>query len=125
MKAYYFNLHILRQLPLRRGLGELKLVGNGRQNYAILSRGAWPMDYHERVCQLQREIKQLSEAIEDYNKKRYRKQFDKHAQEMRGQRLKQIIDELAQIANWKKPPQDRLSAESRTGISKGFPTIGS
>lgn len=83
------------------------------------------MDYRERVRQLQSEIKQLSEAIGGYNKKRYRKPFDKHAQEMRGQRLKQILDELAQIANRKKPRQGRLSAESRTGISKGFPTMGS
>jgi primosomal protein N'' len=63
------------------------------------------MDYRERVRQLHSEIKQLSEAIGEYNKKRYRKPFDKHAQEMRGQRLQQIIDELAQMANQKKPQQ--------------------
>jgi hypothetical protein len=70
------------------------------------------MDNRERVRQLQIEIKQLSEAISEYKKKRYRKPLDKCAQEMRGQRLKQILDELAQIANRKEPQQGRLGVPS-------------
>jgi DNA repair exonuclease SbcCD ATPase subunit len=68
------------------------------------------MDYRERVRQLQSEIKQLSDAIEEYNKKRYRTPLDKHVQEMRGQRLQQIIDELAQIADRKKDQQGQIGA---------------
>ena len=72
------------------------------------------MDHRERVRQLQSEIKQLSDAIEEYNKKRYRTPLDKHVQEMRGQRLQQIIDELAQIANRKEPQQGKLGAHRLT-----------
>jgi hypothetical protein len=55
------------------------------------------------VRQIQREIKELYEANEAYRKKRYTSPGENYAQELRGQRLKQILDELSQIANPKKP----------------------
>jgi hypothetical protein len=60
------------------------------------------MDYRERARQIQREIRELYEANEAYRKKRSTSPSEKYAQDMRGQRLKQIVDELAQIANLKK-----------------------
>ena len=91
-------------------LGNFKLLIGSQQRPRYTLAGRGPMDYRERVRQLQSEIKQLSEAIGEYNKKRYRKPFDKHAQEMRGQRLQQIIDELAQIADRKKDQQGQIGA---------------
>lgn len=61
------------------------------------------MDSGERVRELQKEIKQLSDANEAYRKRHFRTSQDSYANMMREQRLKQIIDELARIADPKKP----------------------
>jgi hypothetical protein len=61
------------------------------------------MDFQEQVRQIKREIKELYKANATYRKKRSTSPGEKYAQELRGQRLKQILDELAQIVNRKKP----------------------
>ena len=100
------------------------MIGSHQLPRYTAARGV-AMDYREKVQQLQREIKQLYEANDAYRRKHSHSPLEKHAQDMRGQRLQQIMDELRQIANRKNPQEGRLGEESRTGISKGFPTMRS
>ena len=55
------------------------------------------MDYREQVQQLQREIRELSEASKAYYMEHTHTSQDNHAHQMREERLKQLVNELTRL----------------------------
>ena len=57
----------------------------------------------ERIKKLRQEIALMREAEREYLNKRFKGVVEAAAHERRLQRLKDILDELASLTEWKKP----------------------